>query len=217
MKKMQIIAWAVFLLGFILKLIHIPGASLTLVLGTLLLVIHSIIYLCKNAKTNLSTSFLHLSYSLLTVYILFRFQYWSGFSLLFLIVLFVTLFCFFLLFKNKSQFKFPQIFLVIYFWFFFALSFTRSHQIYYFFNLNTVLNAEARKTNYRVWNGYSWSLYLADKHNEALEANHKAQEAVKEQCGTTDLAFHNLELLKLNEQQILNKNWTTFHDLYLGD
>ena len=215
---MQIIAWTTFSLGLVVKLLHYPGASILLLLGTLLLSIHSIIYLCKNAKTNLSISFLHLSYSLLTIYILFRFQYWScgpmilGFSLLFLIGLFATLICFFLLFKNKSQFKFPQIFLVIYFVFFFVLSFTHSDRIFYFFNLNTVLNSETRKTNYNSWDKYSWFLYIANKQDEALEANHKAQKAVEEYLKITSdrNAVYDLDLIKQHEQQIQNKDWTTY-------
>jgi|GEM_PF-1042665 len=208
MKKIQIIAWTTFLIGIVFKFLHYPGASLLLLLGALLLFIHSIIYLCKNAKTNLPISFLHLSYSILTIYVLFRFQYWPGCSLLFLIGFFVTVFCFFLLFKNKTQFKLPQIFLVVYFVFFFVLSFTHSYKIYYLFNLNTVLNGEARETNYKSWDEYSWFLYIANKQDEVLEANQKAQKVAEEYLKITHNrnAVFDLELIKQHEQQIKDKN-----------
>jgi len=216
MKKMQIIALITFLLGVVFKLLHYPGGALILLLGTLLFFVHSIIYLFKNAKTNLPMSFLHLSYSFLTMYLLFRFQYWScgprifGSPLLFLIVLFVTLTCFVLLFKNKSQFKFSQIFLIVYFAFFWVLSYIHSDRIYYFFNLNTVLNSEARETNYNSWDRYSWFLYIANKQDEALEANHKAQKAVEEYLKITSdsNAVYDLGLIKQHEQQIRDKSWT---------
>jgi len=218
MKKLQIIAWTIFIIGLVFRLLHYPGTSLISLLGTVLLVIHSIIYLVKNAKTNLPTSFLHLSYSLLTVYVLFRLQYWScgpmilGYSLFFIIVLLLTISCFVLMFSSKTQFKFPQIFLVVYFVFFIALSFTHSDRIYYFFNLNTVLNGESRNTNYQSWDKYSWFLYIADKQDEAIEANQNAQKAAEEYLKMIpdEEAVQYLTLIKQHGQQIQDKNWTSW-------
>ena len=212
MKKMQIIAWITFLLGIVVRLLHYPGGGTLSLLGTLLLLVHSIIYLFKNAKTNLTTSFLHLSYSVLTLYVLFRFHYWAGGVLLSLIGFFVTLFYFFLLCKNESQLKFPQIFLVIYFVFFFVLSFTHSDRIYYFFNFYPMLNSKTRETDYNSLDKYSWFLYIANKQDEALEANHKAQKVIEEYLKITSdkNAAYDLELIKQHEQQIQDKSWTTY-------
>jgi len=215
MKKMQIIAWTTFLIGLVFRLLHFPGAGIISLLGTLLLFIHSIIFLFKNAKTNLPTSFLHLSYSFLTIYVLFRFQYWScgpmifGFPLLFIIVLLVTLICFILHLTNN---RLPQIFLIIYFVFFFVLSYTHSDRIYYFFKLNPVLNGEMRNTDYYSWDKYSWFLYIVDKQDEAIEANRKAQKAVEEHLKIiqNEEAVRYLTLIKQHEQQIRDKNWTTY-------
>ena len=180
MKKLQFAAWTIFLIGSVFRLMHLEGSSLISIIGTLLLLIHSLVYLIKNAKTDLPTSLVHLSYSLLTTYILFRLQYWSVGPLFSLIVLLLTISCFVLLFKRKIQLKLPQLFLVGYFVFSFVLSFTHSDKIYYFFNLNTILNGESRNTNYHSWDKYSWFLYLADKQEEAIEANQKAQKAAEE-------------------------------------
>ncbi len=218
MKKLQIIAWTIFIIGLVFRLLHYPGTSIISILGTLLLIIHSIIYLVKNAKTNLPNSFLHLSYSLMTTYVLFRLQYWSfgpmilGYSLLFIIVLLLTITCFILHITNQTKFKLPQIFLIMYFIFFFILSFTHSDRIYYFIKLNTVLNAESRTTNYYSWDKYSWFLYIADKQNEAIEANQNAQKAAEEYLKIIqdEKAVQYLTLIKQHGQQIQDRNWTTY-------
>jgi len=218
MKKIQIIAWTIFIIGLIFRVLHYPGTFVIPVLGTLLLIIYSLIYLVKNAKTNLPNSFLHLSYSLLTTYILFRLQFWScgpmifGYSLFFIIVILVTITCFILHFTNHTKFKLPQIFLIGYFMFFFTLSFIHSDRIYYFINLNSVLNAESRTTNYYSWDKYSWFLYIADKQDEAIEANQNAQKAAEEYLKITQdqEAIQYLTLIKQHGQQIQNKNWTTY-------
>ena len=215
MKKLQIIAWIIFLIGVVFRLLHYPGGGIILTLGTLLLLVHSIIYLSKNAKTNLPTSFLHLSFSFLTAYVLFRFQYWPcgpsffGFPLLFIIALLITLICFILHFANN---KLPQIFLVVYFVFFFVLSYTHSDRIYYFFNLNPMLHAETSNTNYYAWDKYSWFLYIVDKQDEAIGANYRAQKAVEEYLKIIQdkEAIHYLTLIKQHEQQIKDKNWATY-------
>lgn len=218
MKKLQIIAWTILIIGLVFRLLHYPGTSVISLLGTLLLIIHSIIYLFKNARTNLPTSFLHVSYSLVTIYILFRLQYWPvgpmilGYSLFFIIVSLVTISCFVLHIRNKIPIKFPQIFLAIYFGFFFWLSFTHSDRIYYFFNLNTVLNSESRNTNYYSWDKYSWFLYIADKHDEAIEANQNAQKAAEEYLKNIpdEEAAQYLKLIKQHGQQIKENNWTSW-------
>jgi hypothetical protein len=74
-----------------------------------------------------------------------------------------------------------------------------------------VLNSEARDTDYNSWDRYSWFLYIVNKQDEALEANHKAQKAMEEYLKTThdENAVYELELIKQHEQQIKEKNWTT--------
>ena len=139
-------------------------------------------------------------------------MFWPLGSILFIIAFLVSIVCFVLLFKNKSKFKFPQIFFIVYFVFFIALSYTNSHRIYYFFHLNEMLNSETNKTNYYAWDNYSWFLYIANKHDEALEANHKAQMAVEEyqKRPHTKKDFFYWELIKQHEQQIRDRNWTTY-------
>ncbi len=212
MKKLLIAAWTIFIIGSVFRLMNLEGYSILSIIGTLLLLIHSLVFLIKNAKTDLPTSLVHLSYSFLTTYILLRLQYWPVGPPFFLIVLLLAISCFVLLFKRKIQFKFPQIFLVVYFIFSFVLSFTDTDKIYYFFHLNTVLNGESRNTNYYSWDKYSWFLYLSNKQDEAIEANQKAQKAAEESLKVNqdkeDIQY--LTLIKLHGQQIQNKSWTNY-------
>jgi hypothetical protein len=129
MKHLQIIAWLIFIIGLFLRLLHFPFAIVISIYGALLLVILLIVYLIKNAKSNISASFFYLSHSLITVYILFRLNYWYcgpkifGISLLFVIVSLVNISYFVLIKKSKTKFQFPQLLLVVYFAFFLCLVF----------------------------------------------------------------------------------------------
>lgn len=218
MKKLLITAWTIFAIGLVFRLLHFPGSELISILGTLLLFIHSIIYTAKNAKTNSPSSFLHLSYALLTIYILIRLQFWPagpmilGFSALFIIGLLVTIACFVLHINRKIPLKFAQIFLIAYFVLYFVLSFTPSHRIYYFVNLSSIVNGDTRNVLYKSWDKYSWFLYLADKQDQAIEANLKAQKAAQKYLSMhqDEEALQYLTLIKQHGQQIEDNNWTAF-------
>ncbi|MEZ4805785.1 MAG: hypothetical protein R2852_09955, partial [Bacteroidia bacterium] len=99
------------------------------------------------------------------------------FPLLLVIALIVVFNFLRLKFKEKTAFKRPELLLALYISFILLLSFTHSHKIYYFFNLNTILNEESRETNYMAWDKYSWFLYISNKQEEAIDANKKAKSA----------------------------------------
>jgi uncharacterized membrane protein len=96
MRILNIVAWIIFALGLLLKLMHLPVSSLSMVIGVLLLLLHSTIYLFKNAKTDLANSFTYLTFTSWTIYLLFRVQFWPcgfyilGFNVAFLIPLTVS-------------------------------------------------------------------------------------------------------------------------------
>jgi hypothetical protein len=101
---------------------------------------------------------------------------------------------------------------LIYFLFSFWLSFTHSDKIYYFINLSRPLNSDNREHNFRVWNKYSWFLYIVNKKDEAIAANIQAQRIVDEYFKTTqDSIYVNYSLgLKQQNQLIKDNNWTDF-------
>lgn len=216
MKKLLISAWTIFAIGLVFRLLHFPLSALILILGTLLVFIHSIIYIAKNAKTNLPSSLLHLSYALLTIYILVRLQFWPvgpiilGCSSIFIIGLLVTIACFVLHTTRKIPFRFAQLFLAAYFVFFFVLSFTPAHKIYYFVNLSSVINGDTRNIRYKAWDKYSWFLYIADEQDQAIEANLNAQKAAEKILSRyrDEEALQYLTLIKQHGQQIQDHNWT---------
>ena len=219
MRKFQIISWTILLLGIILKLLQIFGSGELLLLGTILILIHSFIYLFKHAKTDLAASFINLSFAFWTVYLFTRLQYMSysqgflGFPIVFIIPFLVTLTCFILHLTSKTKFKLTFYLLTIYFAFSLFLSFTHSDRIYYFFNLNTVLNSESRNTDFAGWDKYSWFLYLADKKVEAAEANQKAEKANSEYLklfpDNQDAIQYSTQI-NIHRQKILEQNWTTY-------
>lgn len=220
MKILQIIAWSAFVIGIIFRIFHLPGDTLLLVLGAVALAIHSLIYLVKNFKTHLPNSFLHLAFSILTIYVLFRIKYWScgpnflGYSLLFLLAFIVVIIAFTLQSIARDQRKFPLVLLIIYFLFFIRLSFIHTERIYYFFQLNAVLNSASRNTDYDAWDKYSWFLYQANKPEEALKANKEAQMAAN-LClamNSEDKASQFLTLIKEHEQQIQDKTWNSYRE-----
>jgi hypothetical protein len=218
MRKLHITSWVVFLIGFFFKLLHFDGADILLILGSLLLVIHGVIYALKNADTNLPLSFLHLSLSFWAVHALFRFQFWPSFYfgfglyLIFAGPLSLTLTCFVMHLKGQLPFRAPQIALAVIFVLSLILNYSQTSTLYYFLNLNAVLNGESRVRDYRSWDKYSWLLYSTDEFNAAADANQKAQKAVGEylKLSPDREAFQHSALIKQHEQQIHNKTWETY-------
>jgi len=218
MRKLQIIGLISFIIGLIIKLPHIPGTSLLLMIGTLLLVIDSLVFLFKNVKQNIADTFLNLTFTFWTIYLLCRIQYWScgpsiiGFSLLYFVSTVLTIIYFVLHFRNLKRIKTPQILLITYFVFSFWLSFVHSYRIFYFFNLNEVFEKNNRIENYKAWDKYSWFLYVVDKQDEAIEANQNAQRIIGEKLKTSqdnDL-IKSSEIIKNHGQLIRDKNWNDF-------
>ncbi len=132
MKIIYISIWAIFLVGLTLKFLNVVGGATFMSLGCLVLSIHSVIYFIKNSKTNVANCFLYLSISLVTVYLLFRLQFWANAQTVFLLTLMVTITTFVVFFLKKTKIHTPQILLLVYSIFFLGLSFTQSYKIYYF-------------------------------------------------------------------------------------
>jgi hypothetical protein len=216
MKKLLIIAWMTFVLGLLGKLFHIPGANIISILGTFLLLLHSIIFLIKNFKTGLTEALFYLSYSSVTLYVLIRIMHWPagikilGFYTLFLLPFFICI-AYFTRIREFSQWrKIPNILLLLYFFFFFQLSFTHGYKIYYFFNLNTVLNGPQKVIRPEIWDDYSWFLYKANNKMEALQANQNAIESARQiynQPEEMEQLNATVQYLESNKVKLLTNTW----------
>ena len=123
MKKLQIISWSCFLVGLIIMIPHYPGSALLMIIGVLLLLIHSVLFLIKNAKDRLPESMLHIAFTVMTFYFLCRILYWStgplifGYKLLYIVLIGVSIAAIIINFGNAKKIKLPQILLIICFLF----------------------------------------------------------------------------------------------------
>ncbi len=176
MKALNITSWTIFFLGLIGKFFHYP-TTLLMILGCLLLLIYGLITFFKEIKTNLPYSLQPLSFAFLSIYLLFRVQYWGFARYIFALTFILVATCLILYLVKKAKFKLREIILVLYFAFIFLLSFIHADKIYYIVNLNTVLNSEIRNYSYSAWDKYSWFLYIAGKQDEAVQANQNAQKS----------------------------------------
>ena len=101
MKKTQIIAVGVIILGLLCKFMHWPGGSILLIIGTLLLYIYSCIFLFNNEKEKIHSIYNFLV-TLITTYILFRIQFWPSSKMIFFIVISLGLVYLFFQITRKS-------------------------------------------------------------------------------------------------------------------
>ncbi len=212
MRTFYKISWVIFLIGLSFKFLHYPLSGLLLVLGTFLILVHGIIYFVKFSKRDLLQTLVYASIALITIYMLGRFQFWGFTGFYFPVAFLFTFASLIVLLNRKAGFRFPQIFLVIYFVFFLTMMFIPAYKIHFCFYLNTVLNGEDRDTDYFGWDKYSWFLYLADKEEAALEANTNAKNAVNNLLKITadKRAEQYLVLIDMHEQQIRDKTWTDY-------
>jgi len=208
MKKFYFITWIILFTGFIFRFLHFEGGGVLLSLSGLLIVIHCIIHLIKFARLNLSLSMLYSSIAVITIYLIGRILYFSFVKPIFPVACLLAWTCLTVHIVKRTRFHFSQALLIIYFAFFYAISYTPSYEIYYFVNLNTFLNKDSRNTDYRSWDNYSWYLNLRKKQTEALEANIKATDAVKLlfKNSNNDEARQYLTVLKQHEQLIRSKD-----------
>lgn len=219
MSKLHKIAIYTFIIGLIFKLIHVYGAFFLLFTGTLLLLVHSLIFLFKNRKQNLVESFLYLSFSFWTIFFLFTIQLYnygilkSGYDILHVISIVITIIYFFLYFKTNKTIKKTHYFLIGYFLFATGLSFVQYDKVFYFFNLNDFFDDNNQIEGYHEWDRYSWFLYIENKQKESIEANHYAQRIIdkKLKISNDNEIVIKSEMIKRHGKLILEKNWIDYY------
>ncbi|MBN1183186.1 MAG: hypothetical protein JXB49_12910 [Bacteroidales bacterium] len=211
MKKLFRISLITLLTGLVFKFFHIHFNGLLLTLGGLLLIIHSIIHLIKYAKSNLILSLNYLIFTLITVYLITRIQYWSFARIVFPVTVLLSIIWLIIFLNKRVKFKFSHLLLILYFAFFLIISYTPSYRILYFVSLNKVLHSNHRKTDYYSWDKYSWFLYLRNKQTEAIEANEYAKKALEESLKNKDPeAIRYKDRIELHEKLIKEKTWVDF-------
>jgi len=166
---------------------------------------------------------MHFAFAFLTLYVLFRIQFWVGVTIILYFAALLT-FTYFVLFLIKNKpFKLPQILLLAYFAVSVFLWIVPTHKIYYCKQMSTL--KENSSWDFEKWNDYSWYLYQDGKYNDALKANKKAQDALVANTVNSRLDEKYTPLFQKDiqeilwrevymyfllffEQSILDKNWT---------
>lgn len=219
MKKLLIISWSVFILGVVFRLFHISGVGMILILGGLMQLVHSLIFLFKNSKTDLPKATFYLSLTSWTVYFVFRLLFLPGgpnifgFRLIFILPYLFTIFFFIFNWGEFVKFKFSQMFLISYFVFGLVFSYVQSDRVYYFLYFQPQIHGDTYTNDFEKIDNYSWYLNLSNKHEEAIAANSNAQkilgEAIRIQPKDKELLYYQY-VLNLHRQKLLANNWEEF-------
>lgn len=212
MRKLRLVGWLVFILGLLFRIFHFPFSSLLLLFGTLFIFVEAVHFFSKNAKDDLPKSMAILSIAFMTMFVLFRLQFWPFSQILLVCAVGVGMAWSYLQFRQKRIFDLLDAVTVVYLLFVVALSNVRAHEIYAFFNIEMAPDSESLNCNAYVWDKYSWFLYLAGENEKALEANSRAQFASKN-CPATFVEFGEgdiIMLIKHHEQLIRDRKWKSF-------
>jgi hypothetical protein len=214
MTKFYKIALSLLIVGLLFKFLHIHFNGLLLTLGGILLFIHSIIFLANNFKMKLLECLGFLTFSTLSVYLIFRIQYWRFSQILLLITILLTVIWLIVFISSKSGFNAFRIFLIFYFLFSMVVAYTPAYKICYLINFNIVLNRTHKEYDYYSWDKYSWFLYGIGKQTEAIEANKKATVAAEKAIEAFNYpeARSYIEIIKHHKLLIETKNWKDYQD-----
>jgi hypothetical protein len=200
-----------FLSALLFRLFHFPGGGILLVMSSLLFLWFISWFALRQRKHSADILFASAAV-LLTVVIYSRLQLLELPLPVFLLAVLLLLPAIAWLLLRKISFRplYPKVVILCLLgaW----LTFTPTSRIHYFFRLNTVLNAESRKTDYRSWDRYSWYLYAQGHHREALAANARARDALAEakKADTGTDAYYFTKIVEDHEQQILKHSWNAY-------
>lgn len=219
MRIIRIISWVFIFLGLFFKILHWPFADILILLGTLIRVIHGVIYFITNSKKRLVDTLFQIAISSWLISIVFALFYWAqGPSLfgnvsvlLFVSILLSILFIAFHLIKEVS-FSRTSIFRFAFISFGFWFCTMPAHRRYYFLNLTETFHGESRKFNFISWDKYSWFLNTAGRKNESILANEKALKSLKKYRDDYHISGGNsAKKIILNHQgKIKSNGWNTF-------
>ncbi len=195
-----------------MTLMHFPFNNITKIVGSALIFMHGFTYVFIKAKENIASATVPLAGSFWATYILFKVMYWSIALQFFYVALLVSLACLVLHIVYKTNFHLGHGLLIGLSVLSIAFSFVHSNRIFYFFQLNDVINSASKEYNYEAWDKYSWFSYLADDKEEAMQANEKAQTALARSIKRDgfNVDFQYMETIEKHKESILAQNWSSF-------
>ncbi len=215
MKGLLITSLILFIVSFVFRLVHWPGASVIALFSVLLVFVFAVFNSFSQKKVfqiNILGGWVLFSWVL---YILFKYMYWHagpsflGFNTMFLVVSLIT--SIYIIQTTSTKVKNLSKTVLAVCAIGFVFSFIPAHVQCYFFDLNKVINKENNKTNFYAWDKYSWFLYIKGEKERALQANQKALDALKK-C-ESDYPFmtsqnpNALYILQDHQVRIENGTW----------
>lgn len=207
MKKAEIIIYGLFLVGIILKLLRLPFHTVFLLSTILSLLVYYFYCLIAKKKEHYST-LTGLVTALWLFYLLSILKFFSFQNIVGIVTVCVSVAIVYVLIKNKkAQTSNAKLFIVV----ICATLFFKMLPSHYTYYLVGIKYNYRLTTDYFALDKYSWFLYNADKHSEAIEINKQAQIAVEKSLKNPqgDEAEYSV-LIKKHESEILNKNWKTY-------
>lgn len=181
MKTSQRIFLGLFILGFILKVFHIPGAAMLLTLSASTLTVLTMIRYVKSllAKdTSDIKRLFELGLVLWLDYFLTRIQYWGIGTYLIYLCFLVSMYLIIRFISNKETFSIKTISLVLLFIGGVFMTHVHSYSIYRLINMNTLITSDISANNY---DRYSYFLFIGGQENDAIIAGEQAiEKSIKE-------------------------------------
>jgi len=197
----------ILIIGFVFKLYHFPGASLMLILGVFLCIIHSIIQFFKNILENRVYATLHGGLIFWAAYFLFRIQFYPGAQLFAIIAVLISCAWVLLVFIKASRLTIPQSIYMFLIAFGIWTYFIPAHEVFYVINFSDTFNKD-KEIDYFGWDRYSWFLYIGGETKGATKANANAQQAFEERKSRMLNPTEEIgPLLLERRKKILSKTW----------
>lgn len=188
MEKFFRINFIVVISCLLLKILHVPGSSILMMITTIILVVLGVIIAIKNFKSNPHIALQSLALSCWSIFIFFRFYFLYfflrilGVSIIYWIPFLLTGAFLAVSFEKKIKLTSMGYVLIACFVVNTYLLIIPTSKVYYLLHHSQIDNQNMNEVDYLILDNYSVRLYNADaneNYNKAMEYNQKAFDALK--------------------------------------
>lgn len=211
MKKHELLALTVFVLGLMTKTFKMPGHTIVLAFGTLYWIVVQVIELFRkralSEKWQVARHLVGFATGCWMLYLLtvLKFLPQQNIFLGIAAIISIGTTAYSLSYKSKLKTQIALFALLVLVSS--GLSMVPKHQLY--FALNVKYNKRISK-DFRTLDKYSWFLTRAEKYDLALQTNLKAQKAAEVAIGLYDLDPIIMEKLEIHRNLIQKQNWKDY-------
>jgi len=198
MRKLLIVSYIIFSIGFILKFLHIHyNAILMLAALALMLIVNVISLFNKQKRFN---ALIHFGVWTWLVVLLISIKFFHFANIALILAVAVSVLAFFMAYTNKKLIKLIPIIVVM----IIAIVFFNMPTDQRYYMLSIKWNSEI-KTDYQSLDKYSWFLYQNSKYEEALDVSNQAMDiAIKAENDEW------IDFIIKHNKAIAEKNWNNF-------